>query len=217
MILVSVKNNMLVLECVAGIASSVIHALTPFHPSIEKGATGNCIITLNLDYINEINKALAPFSKAIKIDKSFSDWKLENIGKKPILIRCGVTFSVIYKSPDFDIPHKDIEDVAKYFFKPAVNQKAYKDKKWDGYIHLYKRLQRRFPTGLLDKVLSVLDKQNIPYKVEYTYEQRPPRQFDWEPRNLFTLSEDQVESIDAAMKAGRCVVKAATGFGKIAL
>lgn len=214
MILVSIESNMLVLECVAGIASSVLHALNPFCPNVSRNAKGNCVIKLSLEQIDEINKALGPFSKSIILDKSFEDWKASNIAKKPLLIRCGVVFSVIYKSSDYDIPHKDIEDATKYFFKPAVNQKAYKDKKWDGYIHLYKRLQRRFPTGLLDRVLEVLDKQEIPYKLEYTYEQKPAKQFDWQPRNLFQLSEDQVLCINECMDAGRCVVKAATGFGK---
>lgn len=215
MITVKTDNKNLMLECDAGIAGDVLYTLSAYKPTYT--GTNKVCITVSMDYINQINKDLAKYKGKLILDSSFIEWKEKYAGKTPLLIRAGVTFSKIYKSPHYDIPHKDIEDVCKYFFKPAVNQKAYKDKKWDGYIHLYKRWLHQFPTGLLDRVCKVLDEKQIAYRIEYTYDTSPAKQFEWEPKDIFTLSEDQVECIDECMKAKRCVVKAATGFGRIAL
>lgn len=212
MILVKTNNQDLILECDAGIAGDVLHTLSAYNPRYE----GNLKVSImvSMDYITEVNKDLLRYKGQLKLDSSFLEWKDKFAGKTPVLIRVGVITSRIYKSPSFTIPHTDIEDVCKYFFKPAVNQKAYKDKKWDGYIHLYKKWLHQFPTGLLDRVCHVLDKKGILYKLEYIYDTNPPKQFNWKPKDIFQLSEDQVECIDECMKAKRCVVKAATGFGK---
>lgn len=218
MINISVNNehNKLIVECNAGIASDILYAFSAIGNTVS--AKGNmCVITCDISDVDAINRALAPFKKDIRLHASFVDWKNRYYGKIPILIKCGVNKSIIYKSRDFDIPHKKIEDECKYFFLPAVNQQKYKDGKWDGYIHLYKRYLRTFPTGLLDRVISVLENEKIPYKIEYTYDVAPKKMFDWVPKDLFEPSEDQIEALDACMKAKRCVCKAATGFGKVAL
>lgn len=212
MILVKTNNKELILECDSGIAGDVLYTLSPYNPTYK--GEDRVEICVSMDYINQINRDLAKYKGQLKLDSSFLEWKDKYAGKTPLLIRAGVTFSKIYRSPNYDIPHKDIEDVCKYFFKPAVNQKAYKDKKWDGYIHLYKRWIHQFPTGLLDRVCKVLDEKQIAYRIEYAYDTSPAKQFNWEPKDIFTLSEDQVECINECMQAKRCVVKAATGFGK---
>lgn len=216
MILISIQNNErdFVMEISAGIAGSILHVISPYNPVVMTNSKGNCVARVSIEHIDKLNKDLIPFKKELRFDKTFIEWKAKNRGKKPILLKAGPVFTKIYKSSDCDIPHKDIEDVTKYFFKPAVNQKAYKDKKWDGYIHLYKRWLHQFPTGLLDVVEDVLKNKGIPYKVEYTYNTNPGRQFDWKAKDLFTLSEDQEQAIAACLDNGRCVVKAATGFGK---
>lgn len=213
MITVKTNNQDLILECDAGIAGDVLYNLSSYNPRYE--GTDKVNIYVSMDRINEINKDLLRYKGQLKLDSSFIEWKDKFAGKTPVLIRAGVITSRIYKSPHYDIPHKELEDSVKYFFKPAVNQKAYKDKKWDGYIHLYKRWKYEFPTGLLDRICDVLDNKKIPYRVEYSYETKPQRQFNWKAKHLFTPSEDQLEAVKACVEAGRCVAKASTGFGNI--
>lgn len=214
LILIKTDSVNLILECEAGIAGDVLYTISPFNPSHSTTVDGKGCFSVSMSHINKVNIALGKYKGKIKLDDSFVKWKKNNTGKTPLLIRVGVNHSRIYKSPHFEIPHTAIEDACKYFFAPAVRQKAFKDKKWDGYIHLYKKRNHIFLTGLLGKVVDVLKEKKIPYKIEHTYETRPKRQFDWKPTDLFQLSDDQIECIDECMKAGRCVVKAATGFGK---
>lgn len=218
MILVRINNehSKVILECEAGIASDVLYAFFDI-PIQTSNKENKCLIESDIGNINEVNKALLPFEDKIKLDPSFLDWKDRYLRKNPILIRSGVNTTKLYGSTDYKIPHKEIEDVCKYFFLPAVNMNKYKEGKWDGYICLYKRWLREFPTGLLDRVVEVLEKLSVPYRIDYTYDTIPPRQFDWKAKDLFEPTEDQIEAIESCMKAKRCVCKATTGFGKVVL
>lgn len=209
------KYKKLLIECEAGIASSVLYQLSAIDKKVDN-VNGKCVIEIDMKYIEECSKALASFKGKVIFDGSFIEWKNKYRGKTPVLIRTAIINSKIYGTNDFKIPHTKIEEVTRYFFKPAVNMKSYKDKKWDGYIVLYKRWLHQFPTGLLDRVLKVLDDEGIPYHIEKMYEE-PKRQFDWTPIKLFEPSEDQIEAVDIALKMKRGVMKAATGFGRFAL
>ncbi|MCX8074121.1 MAG: DEAD/DEAH box helicase family protein [Clostridia bacterium] len=216
MIVVKYKDNNIILEVDYHNIDSLKEMLDNKNYKYSYGDSTTPTLILPIECVYNLNSDLTPFKNELEIDQSFVEWKNKNINvKTPVLIRCGVITSKIYKG-SYDIPHKDIEDVCKYFFKPAVKQQRYIDKKWDGYIHLYKKWLHEFPTGLLNDVCGVLEKHNIPYVVEYTYEQKPKRQFDWKPKDLFQLEPDQIEAIEAAMKGLRGVVKAPTGFGKTA-
>lgn len=219
MIIISVQNNErdFVMEISAGIAGAILHIVSPYSPIVKTNREGNCVVSISIDYIDQLNKDLVPYKKELRFDKSFIDWKAKNRGKKPLLIRAGVNHCTIYQSSDCQIPHKELEDAMKYFFLPAVNQKSYKDKKWDGYIKLYVRYKKQFPTGLLHMAEKVLTDLNIPYKIEWMYDRKPPREFDWQIKHIFTPSEDQMKAVRACVEAGRCVAKASTGFGKTAM
>lgn len=210
---VSSDNLHMFIECDAGLASNVIYELSNLYEKVDY-KNDICIICCDMQKINDINVKLKPFKNDIKLDQSFINWKNSGGGKSPLLIRCYPVKSKIFKSSDFSVPHADIENVTKYFFEPAVNQKKFKDGKWDGYINLYKRWLHEFPTGLLDRVEAVLKEKNIPYRIEWMYDTSPAPQFEWKAKELFTLSEDQVECIESCVQHKRCVVKAATGFGK---
>jgi len=171
-------------------------------------------------YVTKLNQDLIPFRDIISIDISFTRWKDTSpvipSSKTPVQIRCGIITSKIYKG-GYELPNKAIEDVCKYFFKPAVRQQRYLDKKWDGYIHLYKKWLHEFPTGLIEDVCQVLKDQDISYSVTYNYEQRPQRQFDWDVDDNITPDTDQIEAIDSCMHGMRGICKAPTGFGKTAI
>ncbi len=176
---------------------------------------GNWYISEN--YVNTLNEKTKPLAKLFKIEDSFKKFvKDRGLVKKASNIRifCGVVESKILGK---GVPHKDIEDACKYFWKPAVRNPKFKAKKWDGYIKLYRRWDRTFPTGLLYRVLKVLDNKKIKYDVHYSYDQNPKRQFDWYVDDGIVPDPDQIEAIEAAFKGKRGVLKAPTGFGKTAI
>jgi hypothetical protein len=175
------------------------------------------IWSVNTDEVEELSSLLFSIKDKCIIDKSLIEWrKAHPIQKSPLLIRCGVVYSKIYKS-DYDIPHKAIEDATKYFWKPAVNNPKFKAGKWDGYINLYKRWEHSFPSGLLSAVEDVLKQNNIQYRIEYGYDRQPKAQFDWSINDGITPDPDQIEAIDACLKGLRGICKAPTGFGKTAI
>jgi superfamily II DNA or RNA helicase len=59
---------------------------------------------------------------------------------------------------------KLVKDGLKIFIDGAVFSQKFKDGVWDGYIKFYTK-DNKFEIGLLDEVLSNLDKNNITYKV----------------------------------------------------
>jgi len=211
------KFKILKIECSAGMASDVLFSLSEIPKEVDTTNNNVCTILIDMKYIDKCNTTLNKYKGSVKFDSSFLEWKKKFHKKTPILIRSAVINTKIYRSPDFEVPHQAIEDATKYFFKPAVNMKSYKDKKWDGYVKLYERRFYKFPTGLIDRVLEVFDKEEIPYTLEHVHDESPPKEFDWEPKELFVPSEDQLEAVDICMKYGRGVVKAATGFGKTAM
>lgn len=209
------------LECSPDVACQVINIVNGYQDGIgNKG--GNAIIAIEDKFADKLNKDLIPLKSHIQVDKSFKDWiakiKTKNKEESPkkdieVIIKIGAVFSKII-APSGVLPHKKIEDECKYFFKPAVNQQRFKDGKWDGFIHLYEKRFHRFPTGLLDDVKRVLYENDIKYRLDFIHDTEPPRQFDWKAKDIFTPEPDQWESLNAAIKCNRGVVKAPTGFGK---
>lgn len=136
-------------------------------------------------------------------------------GNQKLLLTVGVLRTKITGS---NIPVKEIQNVTRFFLKAAVNTPKYKSGQWDGYINLYSKRDRSFPTGLLAAVTKVLEKKKLQYESIVNYEEKPKRQYDWSVDwDKITPDIDQVEAIDAAVKYGRGIVKAPTGWGKTAV
>lgn len=204
------KFGHITLECEAGLASSVFQCIVSKCPA----KLDNNIIYVDKEYVEIINKALIPFKDKICIDESFKKWRAENSPKEKLLIRVGPTYSRIFCVNRKSIPHKLIEDATKYFSTAAINTNSYKMGRWDGYIHLYNRKTGVFLSGLISKVKDILTENNFDVEINYCYNVAPEAQFSWTPTEIFTLSDDQKDCIEAALKQPRCVIKAATGFGK---
>lgn len=215
MIIVKIDKSMenVILECDESSAFGVINITHKYNPTICN-FDGLATIEVPISNIDSLNKDLIAFKDQIRLDNSFKEWKEKNKGIAPVIIRAGVVNCKIYRG-QHSLPHSKIEDVCKYFFMPAVRQQRFKEGKWDGYIHLYEKRFHKFPTGLLDKVCGVLDESKIPYRVEYCYEQNPPKQFNWKAKDLFKPEDDQWEALEACVKGKRGVCKAPTGFGKL--
>lgn len=167
-------------------------------------------------FVYALSDILIPVKEFLVIDSSFTDWKQKKKITAPVKIYCGVIKTKLYPG-QIELPVKEIEEATRFFFKAAVNMKKYQEGKWDGYVNLYDKRAREFPTGLLSKITEVLEKKNIPHSVEYHYNQTPEPQFQWTVDDGLTPDPDQVEAIDAAFSGGRGIVKAPTGFGKTAI
>jgi len=156
------------------------------------------------------------------VDDSFKKYRETMIKEAPaspksseLILEVGVVNTKIRGS---NIPSDEIQKVTRFFLTAAINVKSYIDGKWDGYINLYSKTTKTFPTGLLSAVTKILDKKKIKYTVNINYEQHPSRslpfEVDW---GNIKPDIDQVDAIEAAVKYGRGIVKAPTGWGKTAV
>jgi superfamily II DNA or RNA helicase len=172
-------------------------------------------------FLPVLNKILIPLKDKIRKDVSMVEYielfknQGQANGKDVIKIIYGPNKCKII-GPRRSVPEEALQKKMKYFFQGAVNCKSYKEQRWDGYILLYNKQTRTFPSGLLERAVSVLKTKEIPYTIEQTFEY-PKRQFDWVVNDGITPDPDQVVAVEAALKNKRGIVKAPTGFGKTAI
>lgn len=180
---------------------------------------------IRAEFLSTLNKALTPFRGQIEKDASLvayiEQFKEQQIqqgaqSRSGLLIQKFVNVCKII-GPSKYIPLQDIDKATKYFFKGAENSKKYKSGVWDGYIHLYHKYNRTFPTGLLSIIEGVLKRKDVPYRIELRYQEAPPRQFDWTVDDGITPDPDQIEAVEAGLQGRRGIMKAPTGFGKTAV
>lgn len=110
------------------------------------------------------------------------------------------------------IPWEEIIPITSYFDKKAKNSKQY-GKTWSGYTHLVNPIEGSFPSGLLERIITVLMKHNIPYTIERTFDYPTPY-LSLHTRFSFTPTEDQINAVEALSKANHGIGKLPTGFGK---
>lgn len=106
-----------------------------------------------------------------------------------------------------------------YFFN-----KAYRDKKWDGFVNFYQIETGKLLTGLLPEVYAVLKFLNVEYKVidereniKFVIEKVNENflnQFLKEGNNPINLYDYQVDFINGVIKNKRCIIQSPTGSGK---
>ena len=133
------------------------------------------------------------------------------LSKGPIKITWGPVHCRI-QGPD--LPWTDILKETSYFDKRAFNAKTY-GKSWSGYTHLFDPIEGKFPSGLLERILNILTKHNLPYQIEQTF-QYPSPTFHLNPSFDFEPTEDQIAAVEALAKANNGIAKLPTGFGKTA-
>ena len=212
MILISISGERVGMRCETMGDFEELRPIVADFKTLLYGPNGT--LSIDVSEVDILNKALFPVKKKLKIEQSFIEWKKTRL-QTPAVIRVGVIDSKIIKGT-LPIPHSDIEEVTKFFVKAAFMSKQFKEKKWDGYVKLYKRWEKTFPTGLLSDVCEALDKINFKYKIEYIYDKSPERQFDWKIKELFEPSEDQLEAVKVCTRT-RGVLKAPTGMGKTSM
>lgn len=162
-----------------------------------------------------LSHALIPMKHNLFVSESIRSWR-EAGSPKSAVIMCGVITSKVMKGSQ-DLPHKDMEEATRYFWKAAPNHPKYKSGAWDGYINLYKRWEHSFPTGLLYEIENVFIKKGIIYRIENTYNIDSERQYLWEICDNIVPDPDQIEAVRCAVEGRRGIVKAPTAFGKTAI
>ena len=168
-------------------------------------------------FLPKLNKILIPFKGHIKKDSAFERYLslFKASGSVNLEIIYGPNFCKVI-GPDKYLPNSDFEKKMRYFFKGAVNMKSYKEQKWDGYILLWNKRTRTFPSGLLSRAEKILKDKGISYNVKRVFD-FPERRFNWTICDNITPDPDQEEAVRMALSGKRGVVKAPTGFGKTAV
>lgn len=172
-------------------------------------------------FLPVLNKALIPLKENIRKDPSIIEYinlfksQGQVDGKDRIKIIFGTNECRII-GPKRSVPEEALQKKMRFFLQGAVNCKSYKEQRWDGYIVLYNKQKRTFPSGLLERAVSVFKEKGIPYTVEQVFEY-PKRQFNWVVDDGITPDPDQIVAVEAALKNKRGIVKAPTGFGKTAI
>lgn len=169
-----------------------------------------------VDNIFLLNKLLSRNKIKIIPGDGFREWATKFTPQDVIEIECGIHNATVYWKNTSKVVIENIWKQMSYFYKPAVNDWRYKQKKWDGMIRLYNKKTHTFPTGLVHMVEEYLTKINKRFIVYYNYEKRPTPCFDWEANDKVIPEEDQYTAIDSTDNL-RGVLKAPTGFGKTAV
>jgi superfamily II DNA or RNA helicase len=124
----------------------------------------------------------------------------------------------------------DLYDRLRFRDKNYFHNRAYKMKRWDGYINFFAHETGKFLTGLIPEVSAVLKHHNIEYEVEdlrkktkfnvknvdenFLNQWLPETNLHGEPMQPITLHDYQVELINQVIKHRRGIIYAPTSAGK---
>lgn len=144
------------------------------------------------------------------------------------ILRIGNDYS-FFLTENYEIKHQ-LWDRLRFRDKNYFHNRAYKMRKWDGYIVFFAIETGKFLTGLLPEVCAVLKHFKIEYKVEDTRQKTPfvyneidqnflnqwlpAKSLSGKPMKPVTLFDYQVELINKVMKHRRGIIYAPTSAGK---
>ncbi len=135
--------------------------------------------------------------------------------KKPdFLIQVDTSYCYIKpnkKNLEFNWSH--IDEVCAIEVPNAKYTNSFKEGTWDGKYHLFNLITKRFPTGLISKVITVLDLEYWKYELHYEYQNPPLHDFEWMLRGV-DLRDYQTEAVYIAYASQRGILQLATGAGK---
>lgn len=119
---------------------------------------------------------------------------------------------------DGDYPVTLVDKVTSYRPQGYYFSPAYKRHTWDGYNHLLYRTgdSDRFPSGLLNRVESVLKLKGVEYNIEHKYRE-PEREGSHGLNFPFELRDYQRASIEIVDEHMRGIFHMATNSGKSAI
>jgi superfamily II DNA or RNA helicase len=125
---------------------------------------------------------------------------------------------------------KELYDRLRFRDKNYFHNRAYKMKKWDGFINFFTQENGKFMTGLLPEVTAVLKHFNFKYQIEdfrtkttfsisqvnqdFLNQWLPATTVHGDPMKPVTLFDYQVELINQVIKHRRGIIFAPTSAGK---
>lgn len=113
-----------------------------------------------------------------------------------------------------NLPMSPIEEETSFWVEGAEHTHQYKQGNWDGYKRLMnKRSTPAFPTGLLPRVITVLDRAKTRYVLEDERDEGQPS-LNLTTSEDFALRDYQEDAIKEALQHKRGVLHMATGSGK---
>lgn len=110
------------------------------------------------------------------------------------------------------IPWQEVIPLTSYFDKKSKNVKSY-GKTWSGYQHLFNVTEGSFPSGLLERIIVLLNKYQVQYHVEKTFNYPKPY-LHLHPVFTFEPTQDQLDATEILDKSNHGIAKLPTGFGK---
>ncbi|NBO25071.1 MAG: hypothetical protein EBU93_07575, partial [Chlamydiae bacterium] len=124
-----------------------------------------------------------------------------------------------FLSTDESIRH-ELWDRLRFREKNYFHNRAYKMRKWDGYIEFFDKNTGKFLTGILPEVSAFLRHKNVEYTVEDTRDltqfnvNEVDENFLNEGESPVELRDYQVELINQVIKHRRGIIFAPTSAGK---
>ncbi len=117
---------------------------------------------------------------------------------------------------DAKFPFEKLDDTLSFYVENYERTKEYKDGKWDGRCHrLYqKRYGYTFRTGLLNKVLLVLDVFDYPYQLTDDRNFAPPSRVEYQWNFNRPLWKHQIDSYLKGLEKKMGIFEIAMGGGK---
>lgn len=144
------------------------------------------------------------------IDPGVREYYLNNWRGVDLVLKIGNCFTTLSGK----YPHAAVEEVTSFWVEGAEHTNQYKAGNWDGYKRLLSRSKHpTFPTGLLNRVLEVLDRAKSRYNVVDAREAGEPS-LKLKPGNGFKLYDYQSWCTDKAVQDKRGILHMATGSGK---
>ncbi len=113
------------------------------------------------------------------------------------------------------IPQEVVERLVEecsYQVDGAEHMQLVKSGRWDGWKRLYHKGSKKFPTGLLDRVLGVFREFGEIPVVQYEDNDQPRVRFT--TSGQYQLRDYQLETVGHALDARRGMIQIATGGGK---
>lgn len=114
-----------------------------------------------------------------------------------------------------------ISEACTYETPQAANlQKASKFAKrgraahWDGKVRLYHRGHRKFPAGLANRVVAILEERGYDPHIEFDIEEVGSGHIFCQPGDEWAPRDYQEGAIQTAIDEMRCMIRVATGGGK---
>lgn len=144
-----------------------------------------------------------------KIDKKILEVYRKKWINTSLLVKVNNIYTVLSGA---SIPIDKIDEVTSFWVSGSEYNPKYVEGVWDGKRHLFDKRTYRFPTGLLNRVLSILDQENIKYQIVQEATEPPPTLKLPVPK--VQLRPYQKEVVEKACEARRGVIEMAAGSGK---